>query len=232
MFDDDLFNMFNSYGTNTTTETENQTSETTSPNYGTQTGYNPYNVSSNEDFSDDYSVTPNYEEQQNYNSSTTSYDYNMEQEQSKKQMYAERLMQTPVIQKEEQTVNLIKKREKIELHARMKIAIAMFAVIVASLMFAIVYNFVSAGAMKATFAGKQVEISALQASISGLKDTYTSLSDDEQIKLKAESEGYVDQSGENTIEITLNEASVESTIQDLPSNWFNDVCDFLSGIFG
>ena len=47
---------------------------------------------------------------------------------------------------------------------------SMFAIIVASLIVAIVWNFANAASMKASFAGKQVEINALTQSIMGLKE--------------------------------------------------------------
>ena len=227
MYDDDLFSFLNSMGT-TTTETEEQPSQTTS--YSPQTGYNPYTSVQEDPYTDDYSVTPNYEEQQSYNTTNPSYGIESQGEQAV-QSYEVRQMNTPMIIKEAPAVNLIKKRQKIELQARMKIVLAMFSIIVASLMFVVVWNFVSASKLKATFAGKQQEIAQLQESIMGLQNEYTSLSSDEQIKLKAENEGYVEQSSENTINVSLEEVYDEHVITDLPSNWFNDVCDFLSGLF-
>lgn len=227
MYDDDLFNILNSMNSTTTT-TESEQENTTSSSFGPQT-YNPYSSVDDDPYSDDYSVRPNYEEQRSYNSVNQNYSVNSEQDEQK--TYIVNQMATPTIKKDEPTVNLIKKRQRIELQARMKIMISMFAVIVAALIFAIVWNFVSVGKMEATFAGKQQEITALQESIMGLRNEYTSLSDDEQIKNKAESEGYVDQTSENTIKLDLEEIYDEHVIADLPSNWFNDVCDFLSGIF-
>lgn len=228
LYDDDYNSILNMLG-RTTTETEQETSNQTT--YSPQTDYNPYSQIQDDPYSDDYSVTPNYEEQQSYNGVNQNYSVDSEQETRSTKTFQARPMDTPLIIKDEPTVNLIKKKQKIELQARMKIVATVFAVIVASLMFAIIWNFVSASKMKATFADKQLEIANLQESILGLQDTYTSLSDDGQIKLKAESEGYVEQTDENTINVKLKRVYDENKVEDLPSNWFNDVCDFLSGLF-
>ena len=230
MFDDNFFSMLNSLGSNssTTTETEQETNQTTS--YGPQTSYSPYTAVQDEPYQDDYSTTQNYTEQQSYNTVGQNYDVE-EQESESVQQYTVRQMDSPTIIKEKPAVNLTKNVQRIELHARMKIVIAMFSVIVATLLFAIVWNFASAAKMRATFAGKEQEIAQLQESILGLKSEYTSLDNDELIKLKAENEGYVDQNVDNTIDVEVKKIYEETAVEDLPSNWFNDVCDFLSGIF-
>ncbi len=220
---EDLFNMFNIGST--TTETEQETSTTSVPSYNP--AYNPY---SNDDDSDDYSVRPNYEEQKSYNSTNSNYSVD-EDEQERKERTLVGQMATLTIKKDEPTVNLIKKRQRIELQARMKILISMFAVIVASLLFAIAWNFVSVGQMKATFAGKQQEITSLQESIMGLKNEYSSLSDVEKVESEAIDAGYEKIDDTNKINVDIDEVYDDHTINEMPSNWFNDVCEFLSGIF-
>lgn len=230
MYDDDIFSFLNSMNS-TTTETEQETTSVPSynPQSESQTTYSPY--LQNQDDEDDYSVAQNYEEQQSYNSINQDYSSPISSVSEQQSTRVLRQMETPMIQKEEPAVNLIKKRQRIELQARMKMVICVFAVVLASLIFAIAWNFSSIGKMKATFAGKQVEISQLQQDIMGLQTAYTSLSDGEQIKQKAEDVGYVDTDSDNTVEIKLEKVYDEYIVEDLPSNWFNDVCDFLSGIF-
>lgn len=226
MYDDDFYSILNSLAGNTTTTTEQKTEQqtTTTPTYSAPStpSYSPWADD------DDYSVNQNYEEQKSYNSVNQSYEDSTE---TTNDVFEVRQMSAPMIKKEEPTVNLIKKRQRIELGARMKIIASMFAVIVASLIFAIVWNFASAASMKATFAGKQVEINALTQSIMGLKEEYTLLSDDEQIKTKAENEGYVESTDDNTIVVDFDSYYAEQAIEDVPSNWFNDVCDFFSRLF-
>ncbi len=229
MFDDDyLSNLLGSY-TGTTTESETQQQNQQTMFNPQQTSSNPYSSYSND--TDDYSLRPNYEEQQSYNSFGQSYG-EQNQEEQMQQSYVVKPMETPLIRKEAPAVNLIKTKAKIELQARMKIVIAMFSIIVATLLFAVVWNFASASQMKASFASKQQQINTLQESIITLNRSYIELSDDEQIKAKAEEAGYVDKSSENTIEVELKENFKPYADAEVSSNWFNDVCDFLSGIFG
>lgn len=226
MYDDDFYSILNSLAGDTTTTTEQKTEQqtTTTPTYSAPStpSYSPWADD------DDYSVNQNYEEQKSYNSVNQSYEDSTE---TTNDVFEVRQMSAPMIKKEEPTVNLIKKRQRIELGARMKIIASMFAVIVATLIFAIVWNFASAASMKATFAEKQVEINALTQSIMGLKEEYTLLSDDEQIKTKAENEGYVESTDDNTIVVDFDSYYAEQAIEDVPSNWFNDVCDFFSRLF-
>lgn len=226
MYDDDFYSILNSLAGNTTTTTEQKTEQqtTTTPTYSAPStpSYSPWADD------DDYSVNQNYEEQKSYNSVNQSYEDSTE---TTNDVFEVRQMSAPMIKKEEPTVNLIKKRQRIELGARMKIIASMFAVIVATLIFAIVWNFASAASMKATFAEKQVEINALTQSIMGLKEEYTLLSDDEQIKTKAENEGYVESTDDNTIVVDFDSYYAEQAIEDVPSNWFNDVCEFFSKLF-
>jgi cell division protein FtsL len=227
MYDDDFYSILNSLAGNTTTTTEQQTEQqtTTTPTYSAPStpSYNPWADD------DDYSVNQNYEEQKSYNSVNQSYDADTTA--STNDVFEVRQMTAPMIKREEPAVNLIKKRQRIELGARMKIVASMFAIIVASLIVAIVWNFANAASMKASFAGKQVEINALTQSIMGLKEEYNLLSDDEQIKSKAENAGYVDSTDDNTIVVDFDSYYAEQTLEEVPSNWFNDVCDFLSKLF-
>lgn len=220
---DDYYDLLNSYG-NTTTMTQPSTEvETDTSNYSSQMSYNPYNQASYDD--DDYSMTQNYSEEQSYASPSRS---EIDEEE---QVRVVRQMNVPTIKKEEPAVNLIKKRQRIHLQARMKIALTVFSVMVLSLIFAIIWNFASIGKMKASFAGKEVEISQLQSSISGLKSEYTSLDNGETLKQKAEEAGFVESDSSNTVDVVLDELYSEKVVDELPSNWFNDVCDFLSNLF-
>ena len=227
MYDDDFYSILNSLAGNTTTTTEQKTEQqtTTTPTYSAPStpSYNPWADD------DDYSVNQNYEEQKSYNSVNQSYDADTNM--ASNDVFEVRQMAAPMIKREAPAVNLIKKRQKIELGARMKIIASMFAIIVASLIFAIVWNFANAASMQASFAEKQIEINALTESIMGLKEEYNLLSDDEQIKIKAENEGYVDSTSDNTIVVDFNSYYTEPTVEELPSNWFNDVCDFFAKLF-
>lgn len=230
MYDDDIFNYLNNNSSSTVTEnnTETDTSTGQDTGYSSQTNLNPY---SSQGEYDDYSVNPNYTSEQSYN--PTYNQTTVEPDQSTKSANTRITMQMPTIKKDETpVVNLVKSRQKIELKGRMKIVLAMFTIILASLVFVTFYNFISANQIRNTFAGKQQEISSLEASISKLYAEYNYLDSDEQIKKLAEKEGYVDITDENTVTVSVGEEHYETTIKDLPSNWFNDVCEFFSRLFG
>ena len=239
MEDNSLFDFLNSLGTSTVTENETQVEPKETTSYSPNSSYNPYQNSSQSTY-DDYSVTPNYTEQQSYNPTynQVSSDTFDDEPVQKKQVYK---METPTILRDETpVVNLVKTKHKIELQARMKIVIAMFSVIMSLLLFVSVYNFVFASGLKASFANKQSEIAALQASISMLSNEYndkaTRESFDERNQFdeygNPKDPEYVDITDDNTMSIDLGEFHEEQKIvSELPSNWFDNVCDFLSGLF-
>ena len=222
MFDaDDYFNMLSSYTTTTDTEKETETQESQT-SYGSQTSYNPYSsVQTSFDDDDDYSVTQNYSEEQSYNGTTRTLD---DEEETQVQTYI-RAAEMPVIKREEPAVNLIKTRQRIELQARMKIILAVFGVTVFALIFAIIYNFISIGKMKSTFAGKEVEISQLQDNINALNSSYIDVRD------WADQNDFVEPDESNTVEVEMEEYYNEKVVEEIPSNWFNDVCEFFSKLF-
>lgn len=233
MYDDDLYSsLLNGFGT-TTTDTDEETESASSYNpssYGTTTSYNPYSTDTDyqTNYKDDYSVTPNYEEQSSYESASR----NEESETSQQaHVYG---MHTPMIQREEQTVVLTKTKQKVYLHARMKIVIAMFITIVSALLFVSVFNFVNAGRLNASIAEKQIEINEIQASITSLRNEYNLLSDDGYIKetvTNPDGLNFVESTETNTIVFEVGDVYTEPVIEELPSNWFNDVCDFFSNLF-
>lgn len=222
MFDEDLFSSLYG-GTSTITDTEQETESQVS---SSGTSYNPYYSGYEED---DYSIKPNYTSEQNYN--TTSYDTEQETQQSQTII---RAMDTPVIKKEEeQVVSLVKTKSKIRLEPRMKIVATMFAIIVCALVFAIIWNFVSISKLNSMIAEKQITVSELQLSINKLQHEYNVVSDEAALKnqLEQPGSGYVPSDESNTFYVELDEMYTEKVVKDLPSNWFNDVCNFFSNLF-
>lgn len=236
MFDDDLYNFYNSYNNSSTeTETEpeqSQTQASTGVNLG-QTSYNPYANTSgyDSDYDDDYSVTPNYNEEKSYNSNSNYDTYSQTETESDTEIKRYRKMEMPVIERGEQAVTLTKTQTKVELQPRMKIAITMFAIIAFSLVFLIVWNFVSVGKLNSMIADKQRIVNELSSSITGLRNEYTLVSDEENLYDQAQNAGFVESDDSNTYVVSAGEMFVEEEVQDLPSNWFNDVCDFFTKLF-
>lgn len=231
MFDDDLYGFYNNLGTSTATEQEQKKTEQTQQNQYGSSSYSPYastNQSSyDSDYDDDYSVTPNYTEQTSYKTTDEAPTVSTNTE----EVVRYRKMDIPVIEKKQETVTLTKTRERVELQPRMKIAIAMFATIMISLIFAIIWNFASVGKYNAMIAEKQQMVNELSSSINVLQSEYTSLGDEEQVKNRLENSGYVKSDETNTYYVSSGDFYTEKTVEDLPSNWFNDVCEFLSGLF-
>ena len=225
MFDDDLFSMFNNNYTATDTEETSSASTYNPSSYDqpSQTIYNPY--MSDNSYKDDYSTAQNYEEQSSYNSGVRS----VEPEKTEQKVVSQ--MHTPVIKKEQETVVLTKTKAKIYLQPRMKIVIAMFITIVSALLFVSIFNFVNAGRINATLAEKQITIEELQTSITRLKGEYNKMTDDGHIKQEASNSGFVESTDSNTTVLEYGDVYTEPVIEELPSNWFNDVCDFFSKLF-
>ena len=226
MFDNDLFSMFNNYTSTTDTEEESSSTSTYNPSVYTQTNtstYSPYSTDS--DYQDDYSTAQNYEEESSYNSGVRS----VEPERTEQRTFSP--MQTPIIRREQEAVVLTKTKAKVYLQARMKIVLAMFVAIVSALMFVSIFNFVNAGRINASLAEKQITIAELQASISDLKSEYNKMTDDGYLMGEASNSGFVESNSSNTTVLEYGETYAEPVIEELPSNWFNDVCDFFSNLF-
>lgn len=207
--------------TATTTEQEQQTASPQTDylsSLQSQTTYNPYEK-------DDYSSTQNFTEEQSYNSPSTN---TFTETQETKQFGT---MQLPVIEKKEQTVNLVKSQSRIRLETRMKIVLSVFTVIVACLIFVSVFNFIKANRLEASFADKQLQIKALEQSISRNQVSYNEVTSDEYIVQQATDAGYYKPNETNSITIKLGEMFEEPSIEEVPSNWFNDVCEFFSKLF-
>ena len=109
--------------------------------------------------------------------------------------------------------------------------LAMFVAIVSALMFVSIFNFVNAGRINASLAEKQITIAELQASISDLKSEYNKMTDDGYLMGEASNSGFVESNSSNTTVLEYGETYAEPVIEELPSNWFNDVCDFFSNLF-
>ena len=57
------------------------------------------------------------------------------------------------------------------------------------------------------------------------------MTDDGYMKKEASNSGFVESTDSNTTVLEYGEIYTEPEIEELPSNWFNDVCDFFSKLF-
>jgi len=219
MFEDDFFSKYSS-----TTTTSEETSQET---YRPQTDYSANSQQFDDD--QDYSVTQNFTEQKSYNSVSQN---TFEEEDEQEQRFETPSLNAPVIQRSEPTVNLIKKRAKLVLETRMKIVVAVFSMLVACLLFISIFNFIQVGKIESQFASKQIEIANLEKSITDSKATYTLVSDDEYLRQWAETNEFVETNDTNTIVVDISEFYEQPAGPEaIQSNWFNDVCEFLSRLF-
>ncbi|MBQ8451336.1 MAG: hypothetical protein IJ538_00955 [Clostridia bacterium] len=215
MFDEDYYNGY----TTTDSETETET-ETTS-------AYNPYGASTeySADYDDDYSVTSNYTGEESYNSVSKTETQELEE------MDVRGKMVLPTITQKEETVSLTKTKQRLTFSTRMKMIASIFAVIVASLLFVTVWNFASANQINSTLSSKQEMVNELNSSISSLQNEYVSYVSEDALRESAESAGYVYSDETNTFYVNNVSTYSEEVVEDLPSNWFNDFCNFLINLF-
>lgn len=199
----------------TTTQTEEQTT------YNPQTEFSPYTGNYERD---DYSSTQNFTEQQSYNSANTNFFGDVQETKKVTQM------NTPMIEKGAEVVNLVKSQSRIRLETRMKIVLSVFSVIVACLLFVTVFNFIQTRKLESQFASKQLEINQLEQDILNNKASYTWVDDESELRKRANDAGFTDKNNTNTMHISLDEMYSETTIEKIPSNWFNDICEFFSNL--
>ena len=222
MFDsnDYLNSLFNTDYSSSTTMTEEDVSTEQQTMYSPQTGYSAPSYER-----DDYSSAQNFTEQQSYDSySSNRFTETNEQPTRVSQM------QTPMIERSAPVVNLVKSRARIRLETRMKIVLSVFSVIVACLLFVSIFNFITVNKLEATFVGKQQQINELELRISESEAQYNLKVSDGFDEWVAEN-NYKPVSSENTKVIRIDKIYEESTVQEVPTNWFNDVCEFFSRLF-
>ena len=197
----------------TTTQTEEQTS------YSPQTEFSPFGGGYEKD---DYSSAQNFTEQQSYNTPSNSLFGDVQETRKVSQM------NTPMIEKGAEVVNLVKSQSKIRLETRMKVVLSVFSVIVACLLFITIFNFIQARRIESQFASKQVQINQLEQDILNGHASYTWIDDEAQLRKRAVDAGFTDKNAANTMKIPLSEMYVENVVEEIPSNWFNDICEFFS----
>ena len=202
----ELFEYPDQYTTSSTQQTEQQT------NFNYETDEN------------DYSLNSNFVEQTNYEIKTG--ENNTISAESNNDFMP---INMQII--EQKTESDTEFDSQVNLSARMKVVLASFIIIVCSLMFATVWNFVLAAKLNDTMLQNQTTISDLKISIKNLGEEYNVLGDEETIREIAKDSNFVQSDDTNTVEISFDEMFTEPTVPDVPSNWFNDVCNFITSLF-
>ncbi len=141
-----------------------------------------------------------------------------------------RVMAMPNVERKERTLEKPQATSKIKLRARGKIAITVYSIILVALITFAIYNAVAIGSISGQIATQnQTYISAL-ADINALQSEYNELGMDETIMDKAYGNGFILSTENDIVRVSREEMeSREST--DVESNWFEDLCEFLSNLF-
>ncbi|MBQ8749169.1 MAG: hypothetical protein IJZ29_01685 [Clostridia bacterium] len=113
-----------------------------------------------------------------------------------------------------------------------KVRIACFFAIVSLLLFLFIYNFVAMANLNANIAGMEKTIATEQAYIDNLKTQINSLSSESAILDRVNSAGY---SADNPVSddiLIVNVPKVAVNESKPQTNWFNDLCEYISSLFG
>lgn len=123
-----------------------------------------------------------------------------------------------------------KVRAKVAVSTRTKVMISTYIIVVLALILAVTLcgvaisgTFAGIGSLKAQYSDRLIELSELQEIINA--DNY------EELLEKATEMGFVQVDGSNSFQYTELETRPAQNI-NIQSNWFNDLCEWLSGIFG
>ena len=141
-----------------------------------------------------------------------------------------RIMAMPSVMRKTRVLETPETEGKIKIRARGKIAITVYSIILVALIAFSIYNAVAINALQGDVALKnQTYISAL-ADINALQAEYNELGLDETIFNKAGQNGFI-QSTENDI-VRVSKVEMDSREKvEVETNWFEELCQFLSGIF-
>ena len=165
--------------------------------------------------------TPEFEVQKNY--SYARYDDVTTEEQ-------ERTMAMPnVIRQSKEKVQPVESESKVKLRARAKIAITVYSIILLSLIAFSIYNAVAINQMQALVDAKNQTYITESIVINDLLNEYNNLGSSDRIL--SEVEGEFIEPTENHI-IRVSRGSMEEREETkIESNWFEELCEFLSGLF-
>ena len=180
---------------------------------------------------DDYSINSNFKEQTNYEIKQTHEQVQQFEQVGKIDFQQINIQRNEKKQEEITALSSTKSRQKLHLGGRLKIIMSSFIVIMISLVVAIAWNFSLASKLNSGFAEKERRISDLQTSISRLSKEYKLINSDEKLKQLAEDAGFVEVTEDNSKELHLDEMYKEIEVEEISSNWFNDVCNFLQKVF-
>lgn len=127
-------------------------------------------------------------------------------------------------------------RNAIQAEAKMntlgKVRLVCFLLVVTALLFLIIYNFIAMAYLRTNIATIQNSIQTEQTQITDLKSQINALTNNEAILQRVVEAGFSAEIAPNaTVALVEVPKSVEKDVQ-AQTNWFNDLCLFISSIFG
>lgn len=192
-------------------------------------GYSSYRSRIEDDEQEEYvqtstmfddNETPEYEVQKNYSMYS---DEDVVQEDRRV------TMAMPSVIRKSHEVQEVVPQAKLKLRARGKIAITVYSIILLTLIAFAIYNAVAINQMQALVAAKNQTYITQSVVINDLLEEYNNLGSDERIL--EEVEGVFIEPTENHI-VRVSLGSMEERPEtSVESNWFEELCKFLSGLF-
>lgn len=168
---------------------------------------------------DDEEETPEFEVQKNY---TMMGDRDVVREE-------ERItMNMPNVIRKTQ-VNQTVSDKKLKIRARGKIAIAVYSIILLTLIAFSIYNAVAINQMQASVYLKNQEYITQSVVINDLLDEYNKLGSDERILDEVAGE-FIEPTNNHIVRVSKGSMEERQETQ-IESNWFEDLCSFLSNLF-
>lgn len=116
---------------------------------------------------------------------------------------------------------------KIKLNARGKIIVSVFSLVAVLLLSFTIYNAVLIGNLNASLFAKQAELSKLEYQVDDAAMKYQEVTSEEHILTHLD--GNFKEAGESVV-IHLDERPIIKNAET-PSNWFDKICEFISGLF-
>lgn len=175
-------------------------------------------------------VSPNFN-----NSWTTTTDtepaFEIEKEYNNQEEVPEFKVVTPSMHDVErkQVQTFVETKKATKLSPRLKIMITVYSLVVALLIGFAIYNTIAISNGSVSLASKKIEVSAGAEVINSLQAQYNELGTEQSIKEQVSGE-FVEADSSNTIIVSRPELDVAKTYQ-APTNWFDKICEFFSGLF-
>lgn len=141
-----------------------------------------------------------------------------------------RTMAMPNVIRKARVIETPENTSKIKIRARGKIAITVYSIILVALITFAIYNAVAINALQSAVATKNQTYISQLADINALQSEYNELGMDETIMDKAAENGFILSTENDVVRVSKVEMASRDKVE-VESNWFEELCQFLSNIF-